>query len=71
MKEVSFGPWNLWNWQKVRLTIETGEEALARAQAILDPARQCYEGLSEEQVAEMEAARLDTTHFFASREPVS
>lgn len=56
---------------KVQLTVETEEEAEDRAQAILELARQSYAGLSEEEMAEVEAARLDTTRFFTSREPVS
>jgi predicted DNA-binding antitoxin AbrB/MazE fold protein len=56
---------------KVHLTIETQEEAEARAQVILDLARQSYAGLSEEETAAVETARLDTTRFFTSREPVS
>ncbi|HJY81097.1 MAG TPA: adenylate/guanylate cyclase domain-containing protein [Candidatus Binatia bacterium] len=55
---------------KVQLTVETEEEAEARAQAILELARQSYAGLSEEEMAAVEAARLDTTRFFTSREPV-
>lgn len=56
---------------KVWLTVETEEEARARAQAILDLARQSYEGLSEEEVAAVEAARLDAARFFSHSDPVS
>ena len=53
---------------KVRLTVEMEEEAEAQAQMILALARQSYEGLSEEQIAALEAARLDATRFFPRRE---
>ena len=55
---------------KVWLTIETEEEAQARAEAILELARKSYEGLSEEQMAALEASRLDATRFFSHPEPV-
>lgn len=55
---------------KVQLTIETEEEARARAQVILELARQSYEGLSDEQRTALEAARLDATHFFSRRNQV-
>jgi predicted DNA-binding antitoxin AbrB/MazE fold protein len=56
---------------KVRLTVETEEEAVAQAHAMLALARQSYEGLSEDERAAVESARLDPTRFFANREPIS
>jgi predicted DNA-binding antitoxin AbrB/MazE fold protein len=50
---------------KVRLTIEIEAEASTRAQMILELARQSCEGLSEEQMATLEATRLDVTRFFS------
>ena len=64
-------PLDLTEHTKVQLTIETQEEAEARAQAILELARQSYEGLSEEERAALEACRLDTTRFFSRSEPAS
>jgi predicted DNA-binding antitoxin AbrB/MazE fold protein len=52
---------------RVLLTVETEEEAVARAQKVLDLARKSYAGLSEEEIAAVEAAHLDETHFFFRR----
>ena len=54
---------------KVRLTMET--EASIRAQTILEPVRQSCEGLSEEQMAALEATRLDATRLFSRGEQAS
>jgi predicted DNA-binding antitoxin AbrB/MazE fold protein len=64
-------PLDLAEHTKVRLTVETEEDDEVRAQRVLQLARQRYEGLSEEEKESVEAARLDTARFFASREPIS
>lgn len=64
-------PLELAEHTKVRLTVETEEEAEARARVILELARQSYEGLSEEEMAAVEAARLDAAQFFSHGDLVS
>lgn len=64
-------PLELAEHTRVWLTVETEEEAEAQAQEVLDLARQSYEGLSEEERAALEAARMDEARFFVRRGPVS
>jgi predicted DNA-binding antitoxin AbrB/MazE fold protein len=64
-------PLELPEYTKVWLTVITEEEVEAHAQAILELARQSYEGLSEKEIADIETARLDATRFFTPRESLS
>jgi predicted DNA-binding antitoxin AbrB/MazE fold protein len=55
--------------QRVTVTVEPVEERLSPDE-ILDLAHQVYEGLSDEEIAEIEAIALDRTNFMRpEREP--
>jgi len=55
--------------QRVTVTVEPVEEQLSPDE-ILDLAHQVYEGLSDEEIAEIEAIALDRTNFMRpEREP--
>ena len=60
-------PLQLAEHTKVRITVETKEEALKRAESILELARRSYEGLSEEEISAVEEARLDSKSFFTKK----
>ncbi len=52
---------------KVRITLEIETERRKKIEEILELARKSYEGLSEEQLAVVESARLNKTLFFPKR----
>ena len=59
-------PLNLKEHARVRIQISMEEELRQRAEEILALARASCEGLSEEELAIMESAKLDGTHFFSN-----
>ena len=59
-------PLNLREHARVRIQISMEEELRQRAEEILALARASCEGLSEEELAIMESAKLDGTHFFSN-----
>jgi len=51
---------------RVRIIVESEEEAKKRAEEILALARTSCEGLSEEEIAAIDSARLDAKSFFSN-----
>jgi len=58
-------PLNLGEHARVRILIEIQEHLRQQAEEILTLARASCEGLSEEELAIMEGAKLNGTHFFS------
>ena len=62
-------PLHLRKHARVRIQISVEEELQQQAEEILALARASCEGLSQEELAIMESAKLNATDFFSSLEP--